>query len=226
MGLSTLKRTAKDIALHGIAHTKELMGAESQFCIRGAYKHRNEYCYFDDTALADEYQKEVYVRAADIAKSEGVRTVYDVGCGSGYKLVHYLGQYQTVGFDVPETLGFLRETYPERKWANVPFSDRSNPPADMVICSDVVEHVLNPDELMHFLVSISKKWLVLSTPDRLREYPRLSRLQLGPPHTDHHMREWAFKEFRRYVAQFVDVHEHVHSNPNHATQMIVATVRK
>jgi SAM-dependent methyltransferase len=225
VSIQSIKRLAKDLALHGIASAREMLGAQSRYGIRGAYRHRTEYCYFDDTPYADEYQKEVYLRAAELARASDARTVYDVGCGSGYKLVHYLGQYDTTGFDVPQTLEFLRLTYPDRKWDHVPFSDRSRAPADLVICSDVIEHVLDPDELMEFLVSVSRGWLVLSTPDRDREYPPLSRYRLGPPHTDHHIREWSFREFRRYVERFVDVHEHVHSNPVHATQMIVAKVR-
>jgi SAM-dependent methyltransferase len=226
MSIAVLKRTLKDIALHGLAQARELMGAESRYGIRGAYRHRTEYCYFDDTALADEYQKEVYLRAAALARSlPAGATVYDVGCGSGYKLVHYLGDYDTVGFDVPETLDFLRRTYPDRRWMQAAFDERGFAPADLVICSDVIEHVLDPDQLMGFLLSLSNRYLVLSTPDRGREYPRLSRLQLGPPHTVHHIREWSFKEFRRYIDGFVDVVEHVHPHPTHATQMIVARVR-
>src|SRR5262245_19311574 len=122
----------KDLPLHCIAILKELTGAKSEFCIRGAYKHRTEISYFDDTRLTDEYQKEVYLRAAELARSEKAKTIYDVGCGSGYKLIHYLGQYDTTGFDVPETLEFLRRTYPDRKWASAKFSDRSYSPADLV----------------------------------------------------------------------------------------------
>lgn len=225
MGLAALKRLAKDVALHGIANTRELLGARPRYGIRGAYRHRSQTCYFDDTPLTDEYQKEVYLRAAALAAQESVETIYDIGCGSGYKLVNYLGQYQTTGFDVPETLEYLRRTYPDRRWSDASFSDRSRSPADLVICSDVIEHVLDPDALMNFLISVSREWLVLSTPDRRREYPRLSRFQLGPPHTEHHIREWAFEEFRSYVGSFVDIREHVHPNAAHATQMIVAKVR-
>jgi SAM-dependent methyltransferase len=225
MSPQSVKRLAKNVALHGIAIANELLGAERRYGIRGAYRHRTHYCHFDDTPYTDEYQKEVYQRAARLAQHAGARAVYDVGCGSGYKLIHYLGHFDTIGFDVPDSLEFLRRTYPNRKWEHVPFSDRSYAPADIVICSDVIEHVLDPDELMGFLLAVSKQWLVLSTPDRNREYPLLSRYQLGPPHTDHHIREWSFREFRRYVERFVDVHEHLHSNPTHATQMIVGKIR-
>jgi hypothetical protein len=86
----------------------------------------------------------VYLRAADLARNENFTTIYDVGCGSGYKLINYLGEYDTAGFEVPQTLEFLRRTYPDRKWTFAQFSDCSHPAADLVICSDVIEHVDQP----------------------------------------------------------------------------------
>jgi 2-polyprenyl-3-methyl-5-hydroxy-6-metoxy-1,4-benzoquinol methylase len=94
-----------------------------------------------------------------------------------------------------------------------------------VICSDVIEHVSDPDELMRFLLALSKKWLVISTPDGRRSCSRFSPYELGPPQSEHHAREWSFKEFRRYVGQFVDVREHSHSNQIHAIQIIVGCKR-
>jgi hypothetical protein len=114
----------RNVARHGFAKAKELAGAERHFCIRGSYRHRTEVLHFDDSKFKDEYQREVYLRAAALATAENVKTVYDVGCGSGYKLVQNLGQYDTIGFELPQTLEFLRETYPDRKWHFVPFSIR------------------------------------------------------------------------------------------------------
>lgn len=200
MWTAELKQALRTMIRFGVANIREILGAESRYCIRGAYRHNIKTCYFDDTSFADEYQKEVYLYAADIGVKDSIKSVYDVGCGSGYKLLTYLGQYDTTGFDLPETVEFLQRKYPDRKWVMASFSDLTISSADLVICSDVIEHVLDPDELMGFLVRVSKKWLVLSTPDRFREYPRWSRFQLGPPHTDHHVREWAFSEFRCYSA--------------------------
>ena len=225
MVISEIKGAVKDVIRHGVAYATELMGAKSTFCIRGAYKHRTEAIHFDDTGFTDEYQKEVYLRAADLARNENVTTIYDVGCRSGYKLITYLGEYDTTGFEAAQSLEFLRRTYSDRKWTFAQFSDRSHPAADLVICSDVIEHVINPDELMGFLVSLARKWLVISTPDRGRAYSRLSRFQLGPPANWHHTREWTFSEFRRYVRQFVDIHEHIHPNRVQETQMVVAKKR-
>ena len=69
MGISSFKHSLKNICRHGIAYAAELAGSEQKYCIRGAYKHRTEYCYFDDSEFKDEYQKEVYERARDLAEN-------------------------------------------------------------------------------------------------------------------------------------------------------------
>lgn len=213
-------------ARHALAFLRErVTGSAERYDIRAGYAHRAETIHFDDTPHEDEYQREVYQRAAELANAHNLRTVYDVGCGSGFKLLNYLGDFDTVGFDVPVTLDFLRQEYPDRQWRTASFDDRSIPPADIVICSDVIEHVIDPDALMAFLVALTGRWLVLSTPDRSRAYARFSRYQLGPPSSDHHVREWSMSEFRRYVSRFFDVHEHLHTHPEHSTQMIVGTSR-
>jgi SAM-dependent methyltransferase len=218
----TVNKTINAIVRQSVGRLKELTGAKPQFEIRGGYRHRNAYLHYDDSEVEDEYQREVYIRAAELMEREHLKTIYDVGCGSGYKLLHYLGKYDTKGFDVPETLDFLRRTHPDRKWESAPLSDRSHAPADLVICADVIEHVLDPDELMKFIVSHAYKWLIISTPDRSRLYLPISGYQFGPPNNPHHIREWAFEEFYRFVGRYVDVKEHVISNHQQATQMVVA----
>ncbi|HEX3110690.1 MAG TPA: methyltransferase domain-containing protein [Thermoanaerobaculia bacterium] len=225
--IDTVKHRVRVGARHARAFARErLLRKPGRYGIRGDYLHRSAGSHFDDTSSTDEYQREVYERAAELAARDGLRTVYDVGCGSGYKLVHYLGAYDTTGFEVPRTLEYLRRQYPDRKWQQVSFSDRNVPAADLVICSDVIEHVPDPDELMRFLVSVTGRWLVLSTPDRALSYSRFSQYQLGPPASEHHVREWTFDEFHRYVSQFVEITEHIHSHPEQSTQLVVARVRR
>jgi hypothetical protein len=198
----------------------------SEFGIAPGYRHRRMTRYFDDTTLSDEWQKEVYEAAAAIMKREGLHTVCDVGCGSGYKLVHYLGSYQTLGLDVEPTLTFLRAKYPDRDWRFVPFDSRSLPPADLVISSDVIEHVLDPDALLDFLAHLAGRYLVLSTPERNLVYPEGHWNRGGPPRNRTHMREWSFDEFRQYVGSRFDILEHRITNREQATQMIVCRVRR
>lgn len=222
LGNVKLLYRAKGLLRLGVARTKEILGAESQYCIRGAYKHRAEYCYFDDTELTDEWQREVYQRTAKLMKDERLSSICDVGCGSGYKFVNYLGEYDTLGLDVPETVGFLKEKYPARKWDVSDLDDTSGAAkVDVVISADVVEHVLNPDQLLRFIASKARKWVILSTPDRDLVYDKYSPCRLGPPRNPSHMREWSFNEFRNFVSRYFGVVEHVISNRGQATQMIV-----
>jgi len=214
----------KQLLRLGAAHLKEALGAEQKYCIRGAYQHRSAYTYNDDTGLTDEWQREVYQRASKIAFDEGLTTIGDVGCGSGFKLIRYLGQFATTGFDVPETVEFLKKKYPDRTWTTQELSDTSDQQFDLVISADVIEHVLDPDRLLRFIVAKAKSWIVLSTPDRDLIWSRLSPHRLGPPYNPCHVREWSFQEFGRFVAQYLDIVEHSISNSNQGTQMVVGRV--
>lgn len=222
-----LQRAVNSISFrsHRLANkVKDTLRIGERYCIKGSYVHREEYCYFDDTETKETWQKEVYERAEQLARREQLKTVYDVGCGSGFKLMKHFRNYRTIGFDVPETLPLLQKTYSDREWRHVPFSDRTIPPADLVICADVIEHVANPGELLEFLKSIASKWIAISTPDRLLLHGEHSPGLNGPPNNPCHFREWSFDEFERYVSKFLTIDEHVITNRKQATQMIIATV--
>jgi SAM-dependent methyltransferase len=210
----------------GVATARRLGGDLSRYEIAAGYKHRDQAKHYDATANADEWQKEVYEAARFIMTRNDLRTVYDVGCGSGYKLVHILGQFETIGIDVPETIEVVRRIYPERKWIGKSFDSLSLPEADIVICSDVIEHVPDPDALMRFLVNCTKQWIVLSTPDRdlIYKYRFLHKSYFGPPKNPTHMREWTKAEFSRYVRRFARIIRHEVSNRKQATQLIIAEV--
>jgi SAM-dependent methyltransferase len=197
----------------------------SQYCIHPGYRHRKRSRFCDDSSWTDEWQLEVYLAAAELMRSKGLRTVYDIGCGSGYKLVHYLGEYDTTGFDVEKAIPFLKQRYPERKWSSVAFTETRLPPADLVVCSDVIEHVEDPDALLKLLQRVSKHYLVLSTPDRNLSYPEKHRRRMGPPHNPTHIREWTFQEFKSCVGKSFNIVEHRISNGKQATQLIVCQNR-
>ena len=154
------------------------------------------------------------------------RSIYDVGCGSAYKLLHTLGEYDTTGIDVPETLNVLKARYPGRKWLSASFDDTGLPKADLVICSDVIEHVEDPDALMRFVVNCAKEWVVISTPDRnlVYRYRLLNKFYYGPPGNPTHIREWTMPEFRRYIERFANIERHEITNRVQATQMVIARV--
>jgi len=207
-------------AIYAASHA----GAPRRYCIVAGYRHRDEAHFFDDTENTDNWQREVYQYAAQLMTGRSLRRVYDVGCGSGYKLMHYLGAFDTVGLDMPETVAFLRKTYPERRWE---VSDFAVPPAapDLVVCSDVIEHLPDPDLLMSFLRRMKAPHVVLSTPARNLLYGRSSSFRYGPPANPSHCREWSFDEFAQYVSGHFAIVDHRITNREQATQMVYCVPR-
>ena len=173
---------------------------------------------FDDTPNTDLWQNEVYVKAAELATQQNVRSILDIGCGSAYKLLKHLGHLTTCGVDVEPTLSWLKETYPDRLWV---------PPNghylryDMVVCSDVIEHVEDPDELLNSIKSAYPKVIVISTPDR----SMLKADQNGPPNNLSHIREWSMPELNAYLSDHFEVLEHYIVNEEQCTQLAVCRMK-
>ncbi len=185
------------------------------------YRSRSDYLYFDDTSSEDEWQLEVYQYAAALMHENGMRSVIDVGCGSAYKLVKYLGQYETLGLDVAPTVKWLRARHPDRRWLECDFHMHEEMAADLVVCADVVEHLPDPDVLLQFIKGMEFRLCVLSTPARNLMYRCWERKYWGPPVNPHHIREWTRREFRSYVSRYLRVVNHFISNPSQWTQMLV-----
>ena len=190
-------------------------------CINRFYRHRQNFVHFDDTPKKDEWQLEVYLHALGLMKKHHLRSVIDLGCGSGFKLVTYLSEYDTMGIEVPATCRWLKEHYPDHRWMEIEEAGTTKLAADVVICSDVIEHVINPDDISNFLKSISFQYAVISTPARDVAYRRWERPYWGPPRNPHHIREWTQKEFRNYMSQHFEILDHRVTNLEQATQMIV-----
>lgn len=203
-------------ALHELIHRSR----ERRFCIVPGYRHRQVASYFNDVSNTDEWQREVYLYARAVMDAKRLTRVYDVGCGSGFKLVHYLGKYEAIGFDLAPTVEFLKRKYPNRRWELCDFAVRHYASPDLVICSDVIEHVPNPDELVGFIKSMNPQFVIFSTPDRMLAYPQGSRYLLGPPENKSHYREWSFDEFAAYMSLSFEIIDHQISNREQATQLV------
>lgn len=109
-------------------HAAPLLGRKKRYGIAAGYRHRDEVIYFDDLDNSDEWQREVYLTARSLMRDRNLRTVCDVGCGSGYKLVDILGEFETLGIDLPETIERVRQQYPDRKWLAGSYDELRAPP--------------------------------------------------------------------------------------------------
>lgn len=162
----------------------------------------------------------MYEIAAEVAKEQGARMVLDIGCGGAFKLIKHFGHLKTCGMEVEPTVSWLRKTYPGRCWktAGRPISH----PYDMVICSDVIEHVEDPDALLGVIKSAIPKRIVISTPCR-ELIPGAD--PLGPPRNPSHIREWTFEEFGAYLSEHFEVLSHEVCTPEQFTQVAVCRMR-
>lgn len=79
----------------------------------------------------------------------------------------------------------------------------------MIICSDVIEHLVDPDILLSFLEKSNFKFLILSTPERDSvQMKQRGLLWDGPPVNEAHVREWNFEEFEQYISYKFKIIDH------------------
>ena len=198
--------------------------------IKPGYVVREHPVARDDRDSTDEYQDEVY-RAARVAAmgafgDEPFQTVIDLGCGSGYKLMKYFRDVETIGVEIRDIVPWLQSRYPGRAWRR--FEDGPQF-VDMVICADTIEHVLDPDKLLDFIEACEPRLVVFSTPERdlltqidaaqPTPHPDPSN---GPPNNIEHVREWTLDEFAGYIGARFKILEHYICNQEQATQLLVA----
>lgn len=109
-------------------------------------------------------------------------SLLDVGCGNGYFTYYFKDLYQTVALDFSEDL--LRKNIVDLKVCGsankLPFKDNS---FDIAFCSNLLHHLESPQEAVSEMKRISKKYVILSEPNRnnplMFMYGLLSKLNRG-----------------------------------------------
>lgn len=159
----------------------------------------------DNEEIAAFYQREVYRAAAALVKKGKRKRVVDVGCGYGVKLAEFIEPVakEIVGIDVEHAIEYCKDKYGFGEWR---IDDIEHPRElglgkfDVVICSDVIEHLKDPDLLIDYLKRLMGKgsWLVLSTPERDKVR---GEDDMGPPANPAHVREWNSQELKSYIKE-------------------------
>ena len=147
----------------------------------------------------------------------GPGSFHDVGCGEGYWTLAWAAQ----GHDVKGTdfsthaIGLARSNALERGLSPTIFETRSiyeldpaSHSADLVVCCEVLEHVMDPERAMRALQGIVSRELILSVPReplwRVLNVMRgtyLSDWGNTPGHVNH----WSTHQFREFVSQYFDI---------------------
>jgi len=213
-------------SVESLFYKEDLNFKELNYFIKKGYVSRKKYLQLNYINRKNNAQEEVYEAALDLALGKSYKLIADIGCGAGYKLLNYFKEFQTFGFEVEPNLGYLKYHYPERKWYFSDFTLKDDfPKFDIVMCVDVIEHLLDPDRLLNWINKLDFKCLVVSTPDRDLLFKKQHNIQIqkGPPVNRYHIREWAFSEFNKYISQYFDIVEHFHTKKEWWSQVIIAT---
>ncbi len=191
----------------------------SRYGIKRGYIHHAAIVPHDDRGMKDAFQKEVYEQAAALMAKHEWHTIVDMGCGSGYKSAHYLGQYKLTGVDFSPAIDQAKIDFPAYEWIHADEFVPEHYTADLIICADVIEHVEDPSLFMKHMLAI-RDWrcLMISTPERNK---RRGRWHFGPPPNPAHYREWSMQELKEFVSGYCPVHTAELINPVQGTQLII-----
>lgn len=183
------------------------------FFIKTGYRHNlvqatldqgDSVDYWNEERLATSkrFQHDVYAQAIQEMSNFSKPKILDVGSGPPTKLSSMLVENSAKVYliDQPNTENIAKELMPEANFvaANLEEVDCVlDTQFDIVICADVIEHLVNPDPCLRFIRDhLSPSGLLyISTPERdiLR-----GRDCMHSPHPMH-VREWNQEEFQQFL---------------------------
>lgn len=183
--------------------------------------HESNGVYWNEKRLhsASYYQFGVYRLASKLIRERGVRRLVDVGCGCGAKLawVHARNpEVEIFGIDQEHAVAHCRSEFDFGQWLVDDFEHPGEATrdvrGDLVICSDVIEHMQSPDLLLDYLKLrlADGGAILLSTPDR----DLLRGVDCNNCPNAFHIREWNFEELELYLEdRGFEILEHVRQMP-------------
>ncbi|MCA8969604.1 MAG: class I SAM-dependent methyltransferase [Planctomycetes bacterium] len=181
------------------------------YCIKAGYRARDtantievdpgDYWTCERIESSMRFQHDVYRLALDCAErmGSGLR-IADVGCGypSKAKLLQPFARTLTC-FDQPTLESIVRRDFPTFDFVSIDLQEPLELDArfDLIVCADVIEHLVDPDPCLAFLRKCLSEHgiLILSTPERdiVRGHDCMTSDKVD------HVREWNSEEFARYV---------------------------
>lgn len=146
----------------------------------------------------------------DIVVEESKIKILDAGCGEGFitnLLYNNLKNAEFTGIEfTKEALEIAREmnkniNFVQGDIYEMPFKDLS---FDIVICTEVLEHLEDPEKAVSELKRLSKKYILLTVPNEpwfcLGNLIALKNInRLGNPID--HINHWTFGDFKKFAKQ-------------------------
>lgn len=162
--------------------------------------------YWDEgrVEMSGSYQYFVYRRAMQLLRRHHLTSVMDVGSGPGTKVKELIWPHcrTVVLVDHPTVSRLAQATLPDAEFVGLDLETTSldlGRQFQLIICADVIEHLLDPDPCVAFIARhlAADGFAVISTPER--------DIIRGPS-CDHcpkpeHVREWNRGELAQYLRQ-------------------------
>ena len=156
---------------------------------------------------------------SELVTRAGSKSIHEVGCGEGYWVFEWNRQgIEARGSDFSEkVIGLSRENAQSRGLSPALFSVRNiydiepiHDSADLIVCSEVLEHLKNPEAGLTALRRTATGYVILSVPREpiwcllnLARGKYLFRFGNSPGHIQH----WATSEFVKLVGRYFDIVE-------------------
>lgn len=172
--------------------------------VQATYDGSENPAYWNEERLesAASFQHDVYTHAAQLASARNARTLLDVGSGPPVKLKAFFqnNSLEIHLVDQPNTATQAARLLPHARFTSANLETVEFDLGirfDLIICADVIEHLVSPDPCLAFIHRhlASDGVLLISTPERdiLR-----GKDCTNSPHPMH-VREWNADEFRRFL---------------------------
>ncbi|MEV0265468.1 class I SAM-dependent methyltransferase [Streptomyces sp. NPDC050617] len=198
---------------HPNGSSQELETGRDAYFLRPGYVQRIPPDYFvDEDEDGIVWQPDVYPYAAAVALEHGCDTVIDLGCGRAEKLAGLAAEHPSwhfIGVDYGANIEWCRSHWDFGEWVEADLEknvrllgDRKSVGRSVVICSDVLEHLVRPEVAVTALRALllgGAARAVLSTPARERKVLPGQAEFNGPPDNRTHVREWASEEFCAFL---------------------------
>lgn len=154
--------------------------------------------------------KKFYSSLISLAKPLKAKSILDAGCGEGFTMNELnkngIGkeiegvEYSKDAISLGKKL-FPNLTIKQGSVYELPYKDDS---FDLIVCTEVLEHLGDPKKAIQEMLRVSKKYLIISVPNEplfmLSNFLRgknLSRLGNDTEHVNH----WNPLSFKRYLSQ-------------------------
>jgi len=168
------------------------------------YVSRTNNSLYNDIPTKFIYQPYVYAFARYIGERANLEYIIDIGAGSGEKLIRFIDQFKIIAIDTPFGIEIARKIIPTAEFIvhdlelGLPEIQIEILKKSIIIFSDVIEHIRNPEKILRQLAEISRiaPYILISTPDRDRAR---GWLDMGPPANPAHVREWNGTELIRFM---------------------------